>query len=403
MALSQLKRIVAITALSIVYGLSIAVADIGRLLIRRRDKRRHRVIVNGTFHNPNWFFAHVDPIARSGYGEIILVSDIALEDLPNLRNVCPPPWALRLLTRAGAKGLWTLAASIRYPADCIMGYHIFPAAITALICARLTGAAAAYQVTSGPLELEGGGWHAENKLLVALQRHSTLVERLALAVTRRFDLAVVRGNRAKTFLLEAGFRHRLEVVTGSVEIDTNAIRDEKDIDLLFVGRLTEYKRPDRFLEVVAQVVAEIPNIHACIVGDGPDRDDLERQAKDRGIDDLVEFVGQRADISDFQGRSKIQLLTSRWEGVSIAMLESMGMGAVPIVSDVGDLRDFAIDDVTGYKLNQDDIDGFTDRVVRVLTDRSLYERLSNESRRLITEKAERSVVAARWRSIFSEL
>lgn len=403
MVMSQLRRILAIAALSIVYGLTIVVAAVGGFVIPRRRKRRGRVIINGTFHNPNWFYAHIEPIARSGYGEIILVSDLALEDLPNLKNICPPRWALIIFTRAGAKAIWTLAVGIRYPADCFMGYHIFPSAVTALICARLTGAKAAYQVTSGPLEIEGGGWHAENKLLVALQRPSAVVERLALAVTRRFDLVVVRGSNAKSYILDAGFQRTLEVVTGSVEIDTSAMRDEKDIDVLFVGRLTEYKRPDRFLDVVAKVAARVSNVRACVVGDGPDRRDLERQADELGIADVVDFAGQRSDIADVQGRSKVQVLTSRWEGVSIAMLESMGMGAVPVVSDVGDLRDFAIDDVTGYVLREDDIDGFVDRIVQLLTNRQLFERLSNASRQLILENAERSVVASRWCNILTDL
>ena len=401
--MSQLRRILAIVALTIVYGLTIIIAGIGGLIVPRRRKRRNRVIINGTFHNPNWFYAHIEPIARSGYGEIILVSDLALEDLPNLRNICPPRWALTLFTRAGAKAIWTLATGIRYPADCFMGYHIFPSAVTALVCARLTGATAAYQVTSGPLELEGGGWHAENKLLVALQRHSGLVERLAHAVTRRFDLVVVRGSNARSYLLDAGFCRTLEVVTGSVELDQSAFRDDKDIDVLFVGRLTEYKRPDRFIEVIAKVAERLPGVRVCIVGDGPDREKLGQQADELGLSGNVDFAGQRADVASFQGRSKIQVLTSRWEGVSIAMLEAMGLGAVPVVSDVGDLRDFAIDDETGYVLDGDDIDGFSDRVVELLTKPQLRERLSGASRRLISENVERSVVASRWRNILASL
>jgi len=401
--MSQLRRILAIVALTIVYGLTIVIAGIGGFIVRRRRKRKNRVIINGTFHNPNWFYAHIEPIARSGYGEIFLVSDLALEDLPNLKIICPPRWALAIFTRAGAKAIWTLAAGIRYPADCFMGYHIFPSAVTALICARLTGAAAAYQVTSGPLELAGGGWHAENKLLVALQRNSDLVERLALAVMRRFDLVVVRGCNAKSYILDAGFRHTLEVVTGSVELDENAFREDKDIDVLFVGRLTEYKRPDRFIEVIAKVVERVPGIQVCVVGDGPDRVALEQKVEELGISGNVEFAGQRANVADFQGRAKVQVLTSRWEGVSIAMLEAMGFGAVPVVSDVGDLRDFAIDDATGYVLDEDDVDGFSDRIVELLTNEPLHERLSDASRRLIAENVERSVVASRWRNILADL
>ena len=400
---SYLRRFAAIVALTIVYTLTIVLASVGRFIVRPGKKRHGRVIINGTFHNPNWFYAHIEAITRSDYGEVILVSDVPLVDLPNLRNVCPPGWALKLFTRAGAKAIWTFAVGIRNPADCFMGYHIFPSAVTALVCARLLGAKAAYQVTSGPLELEGGGWHAENKLLVALQYHSSLIERLACAVTKRFDLVVVRGMEAADFVRNTGFDGALEVITGSVTTDASLMQETREIDVLLVGRLTEYKRPDRFIRVMKEVTESIPDCRAVLVGDGPDRQELVQQVADLGLTSNIEFLGQRSDVPEIQGRSKIFVLTSRWEGVSIAMLESMGLANVPIVSDVGDLRDFARNNETGFVVDEDDISGFAQRIVSVLTDAKLHGRLSRASRELVLQKADRAVVAKRWFDILERL
>ena len=165
-----MKRAVATIALTIVYGFAVLVS----VVLRGFRRRRHtgRIIVNGTFHNPNWFHAHITPLVQCGFGEVILVCDEPVADLPNLTYRCPPAWASRLFSRAGAKALWTLWQGIRHPADIFVGYHIFPSAVTALVCGRLTGARVVYQVTAGPLELEGGGWNAENKLMTALGRPS---------------------------------------------------------------------------------------------------------------------------------------------------------------------------------------------------------------------------------------
>lgn len=398
-----LLRTVAVLSLTIVYGLCLLIAVVGKAIIPVRKKRYNRVIINGTFHNPNWFYAHIAPVCQSNYGEVILVSDVPLADLPNLKNVCPPSWAMKLFTRAGAKAIWTLVQGIKYPADCHMGYHIFPAAVTSLVCARLTGAKAAYQVTSGQLELEGGGWHAENPLLVALGKPSVWIEKLALLITRCFDLVVVRGSGAKKYVLDAGFTSTLEIVTGSVVTNAELMREHRDIDVLFVGRLTEYKRPDRFLKVISAVVKQVPNCRVAIVGDGPDRAELENTVSALGLTENVEFLGQRRDVPELQGRSKIFVLTSRWEGVSIAMLEAMGLANVPIVSDVGDLRDFAIDGKTGYVCGEEELGKFSRHIIEVLKDESLYNRLSKASRELILEKADRNVVSKRWYSILDRL
>ncbi len=384
-----------------VYGLAIVISRVTRRLIKTR-KRHGRIIVNGTFHNPNWFHAHVTPLVNSGYGEVVLVCDESVAELPGLTYRCPPIMVQRILSRAGAKALYTLIEGFRRPADIFIGYHIFPSAITALICARLLGAKCIYQVTSGPLELEGGGWHAENQVLVALGGPSRFIERLALAVTREFDVAIVRGSRARSYLLENGFKNRLEIVTGSVKTNF-PVSDDKKIDIIFVGRLTEYKRPDRLIEVVRDVAAQIPDCRTVLVGSGPDQPQLEAKVAELGLEQQIEFLGQRSDVPDLVSQAKIFVLTSRWEGVSIAMLEAMAMEAVPVVSDVGDLADFAQNDVTGWVFGEDDQSGFATAIIRLLTDEDLRLRMGKAARQLVVANCDAEVLAKRWGQIFIEV
>jgi L-malate glycosyltransferase len=400
--LSMLRRTISITVLTILYSFTTIIAIIGQSLIRKHQICRKRIIINGTFHNPNWFFAHIEPIVRSGYGEIILVCDEPIAYLPGLSYACPPSWATRIFSRAGAKFLWTLGIGLRRGADLFMGYHIFPSAITALICARLLGAKAAYQVTSGPLELEGGGWNAENKLLISLGQPSILVEKLAFSVTRKFDLVVVRGSKAANFIRnEVGYRHHLEVITGSVDTSNRYMQATRDIDVIFVGRLTEYKRPDLLIEVLAKVAQTVPTLRAVIVGDGPESSALQTQAAVLGLKDHIEFLGKRADIPELMGRSRVFVLTSRWEGVSIAMLEAMALGVVPVVSDVGDLNDFVKNHNTGFII-ADNITGFSEHISQLLCDETLRTRLAQKARERIISCCDRKILAQRWNQVLTE-
>lgn len=396
----MLRRTISIIILTLVYSLTILVGFVGRPFTRTRLQPQRRIIINGTFHNPNWFFAHIEPIVRSAYGEVILVCDEPIADLPGLRYYCPPKWAARIFSRAGAKFLWTFGIGFKYPADLYMGYHIFPSAITALICARLLGSKAAYQVTSGPLELEGGGWHAENQLLTALSRPSLWIEYLALAVTRCFDLVVVRGNKAAHFIHEqASYRHHLEIITGSVDTRSELMQEIRDIDVIFVGRLTEYKRPDRLIEALAIVAQNVPTLHAVLVGDGPEQNTLKSQVLALGIENHVKFLGQRADVPELMGRARVFVLTSRWEGVSIAMLEAMALSVVPVVSDVGDLSTFVEDGKNGYILQENDINGFAKRISQLLNNESLRTRLAHNAREHVLTRCDRKILSQRWKQV----
>ena len=395
-----MKRLLAIIALFFVYAATKLVAVLS--LDWKKRSRSGYVLVNGTFHNPNWFHAHITPLVQSGYGPVVLITDEPIVELDNLIYHCPPIWANRFLSRAGAKALWSFYYGWKYGADIYVGYHIFPSAVSTLICARILGAQCVYQVTSGQLELEGGGWHAENKLLVALGGPSSLVERMVLSVVREFDLAIVRGSAAGEYLRKAGFRRSLEAVTGSVDME-ELVPGEKDIDVIFVGRLTEYKRPDRLVNVIGKVVESHPQCVVKLVGDGPDRDELEDQAKRLGIENNVEFMGQRSDVPTLVARAKVFILTSRWEGVSIAMLEAMGMEAVPVVSDVGDLADFAVNDETGFVIPEDEIDAYADAISRLLDDEDFRLRLAKSARELVSSRCDRVVLSRRWGVIFNEL
>ena len=393
-----LKRLIAVIALTSIYTLA---GLISKLRFLRGPRRAGPILLIGTFHNPNWVWAHVEPIARCEAAEVYLVADEPIEGIPNVNNVCAPRWLQKSITRAGAKFVWSLYIALKIRPSVCMGYHVFPAGVIALIAATISGARASFQVTAGELELEGGGWHAENALLVALQRESILAERAVHFMTRQFDLLVVRGNRAKDYCRKLGYKNAIELVTGSV-VYPEEIPQERDIDMLFIGRLAEYKRPDRLLEVLSKVTTERPETNLVMIGEGPDLQALENQAAELGISENVSFLGQRSDVEQFQARSKTNVLTSRWEGVSIAMLEAMAWGVVPVVSDVGDLRDFVTPE-TGALLHENDIDGFATAILSLLNNHNLWKEKSAQCRTMIRDRSSKQAVCARWQHIFKEL
>jgi glycosyltransferase involved in cell wall biosynthesis len=401
-ATNNTKRLVATVVLTFAY-VSAGVLGLVRLLYKRPGREGRPLVLIGTFHNPNWVWAHVQPLAAAHHGQVILVADAPIPHIDNLICRCPPPWVQRICSRAGAKLLWSVLVAIRYrPAVC-MGYHVFPAGVIALVAATLSGARSSFQVTSGPLELEGGGWHAENAVLIALQYRSAIVEWAVLFMVRQFDWLIVRGVRAAEYLRDIGFAGRIDMITGSVAYPPTVNGwDQRDVDILFVGRLTEYKRPDRFVKVMSLVRSQGLAARAVMIGDGPDKPALLEQMATLNVADQIELVGQRHDVEDFHARAKLIVLTSRWEGVSIAMLEAMAHGVVPVVSDVGDLRDFVIP-TTGFLLQEDDLDGFGVAIGRLLSDKAEWSRYSAAARDLIARTSSKNAVTQKWHEALLEI
>jgi glycosyltransferase involved in cell wall biosynthesis len=167
--------------------------------------------------------------------------------------------------------------------------------------------------------------------------------------------------------------------------------------MLFAGQLIERKRPEFVLQVIAEVARRVPELHATFIGDGKLRGYLESRCSELGINSNVKFLGQRSDVMDIMGRSKTFILASRSEGVSIAMLEAMASGSVPVVSDVGDLKDFAVHGDSGFVLQPEDLDGFAESVVMLLTDDKLRISLSESATHASQSRTNLASVTDQWR------
>lgn len=380
-----------------VYGFTWLVAVLGRAIPRRPWKPTGRIMVTGTFFNPNWYLSHVTPLARSGVQEVILVVDEPQLAIKGVRFICPPTWVARLLGRSAAKAIWMIVAGIRYRPDLYMGYHLAPGACSALVAGKLFGRPSCFQMTGGPVGLEGGGYAAIDSIEGTLGRPSNLIEALSLAVVRQFDLVVVRGNKTKEYLKAHDIRGPTDIITGSVRSCMQPQEADRDIHLSFVGRLVPVKQVEQFIEIVEAVGRVIPSIRAVIVGDGPLMAEMKEYASRLGIMNNVEFLGKREDVETLLACSKVFVLTSISEGMSIAMAEAMRAGVVPVVANIGELSDLVADGVNGYLIEPNMIDKYAQRAISLLSDEALWTQFSGRAREAARKHCGIEAVTEKWR------
>ncbi len=394
--MSIIRKIAAYIILISIYSFTYLVALLGSLIPHRSWMPTSRIMVTGTFHNPNWYLSHVTPLSRSGIREVILVVDKPQLPLDKVRFVCPPKWLSRLLSRAGAKAIFMTIAGLRYQPDIYMGYHLAPGACSALVAGKLLGRPSCYQMTSGPVGIIGGGIGAIDSLGGALGHPSKLIEAMAIKVVRQFDLVVVRGNKAKEFLAAHDIKETVAIITGSVNGCLQMPQNNRDIHLIFIGRLSPIKQIHQFIEIVGTVKRIMPNVRAAIVGDGPQMADLQSYAEELGLTNNLEFLGKRKDVESILVSSQIFVLTSKSEGLSIAMAEAMAAGAVPVVTDVGELSDLVIDGVNGYLIEPNCIDEYTKKIISLLQDPALLEKYSFRAIEAARTHCDITVISKKW-------
>jgi glycosyltransferase involved in cell wall biosynthesis len=114
----------------------------------------------------------------------------------------------------------------------------------------------------------------------------------------------------------------------------------------FIGRVTQIKRPDRFLDVVEIIAKQTTNIKFLVAGGGDLLDECMKSAKERSLP--VQFLGWRSDIEIILSASDIVVLTSDNEGTPISLIQA-GLAGKPTVStNVGSVKEIVLDGKTGF-------------------------------------------------------
>jgi len=119
------------------------------------------------------------------------------------------------------------------------------------------------------------------------------------------------------------------------------------------------------------------------------------------LQDFTHFAGHVERVEGFLSRSRIFLLTSQSEGLSIALAEAMMAGAVPVVADVGDLSELVINGETGWLIEPGNFDEYSDKITALLGDDQLWNEMSKNARELAMQNNGLDSVVRRWQNLMA--
>lgn len=109
--------------------------------------------------------------------------------------------------------------------------------------------------------------------------------------------------------------------------------DKSKYNLCSVGRLCHQKGYDMLLDMLAEVKKNRSDLHFYLIGDGPDREKLEKQIADLGMTDMVTLLGNQPNPFNFLEQMDGFALTSRYEGQGIVILEAKAIGLELFLSE----------------------------------------------------------------------
>jgi glycosyltransferase involved in cell wall biosynthesis len=188
-------------------------------------------------------------------------------------------------------------------------------------------------------------------------------------------------------------RMPIEIIPFSAAMGRSEGRSSDKKEIIFVGRLVTRKGVKYLIEAFHQVRKSIPH-HLIIIGDGPERGQLEEQVMNLGLNDRVRFTGTISEDALNQHYRSCSFLVlpavydrkGDTEGLGVVLLESMSCGKPVIASNVGGITDIVVDKRNGFLVPPADPRALAMAIVKMAQDHKLRSALGRAARKTVDVK-----------------
>lgn len=177
---------------------------------------------------------------------------------------------------------------------------------------------------------------------------------------------------------------------------------ECDAIVTHVSNFRSVKRVELVVEIFRRIRSKV-RARLVMVGDGPDRQAVERQVADAGLSHVVDFVGEQYDVVSWLSVSDLFLLPSAQESFGLAALEAMSCQVPVVASRVGGIPEVVTDGVTGFVCDPDDVDAMASRGIAILVDPAMRLRIGRAATADVATRFCTSVVVPEYERYYDDV
>jgi glycosyltransferase involved in cell wall biosynthesis len=237
----------------------------------------------------------------------------------------------------------------------------------------------------------------------------TFYGKLDRMVLRKYARVVAVSNEVKQRLLNAGVRgEKIRIVRNGIDLRPfdgavpSLRHDEPALLVGLIGRLAWEKGVDFFLLAAARVLTEFPSAKFVVVGEGPDREKLERTIDELKIRDCVSMLGRRDDMPAVYASLDIMVSSSRQEGLPMAILEGMASGLPLVATAVGEVPAVVQDGVTGLLVPPENVEQLASGILELLRHADKRKRFGAAARMLIENEYSAARMTDEYLRVYEE-
>jgi glycosyltransferase involved in cell wall biosynthesis len=271
----------------------------------------------------------------------------------------------------------------------------------------------AYQAS----QAAGGGWLLRWKyphvpFIVTVQegkelnKQSLLTKFFRYLIFRKVDMVTVISDYLAKYVRSQNPKIPVSVIPNGVDLDKfKPISGFDENVVITVSRLVPKNGVKDLVKAMAIVKKDVGDTKLVIVGSGPLEKEIRQLIKDLDIDDRVIMVGSQSleNVADYLSKAKVFVRPSLSEGLGTAFLEAMAVGLPIIGTPVGGIPDFLKDGETGLFCKIGDSGDIADKIIKLLENPELRNKLVNNGRKLVEEKYSWDLIASKFKDIYARI
>lgn len=217
---------------------------------------------------------------------------------------------------------------------------------------------------------------------------------------KKYDRVILLTKEDLNFWKNKG---NIKVIYNSISNVSSYSSNCENKKIISVGRLDGQKGYDRLIESWKKVVEKHQDWTLEIYGEGVDRISLEKKIKEYNLENTFLLKGITNKIQEKYQQSSIYIMSSRYEGMPMVLIEAMANG-LPVISFdcLSGPRDIINDNNDGYLVKNGDIDALAKKMIDLMNDEEKRKKFGQEAKKNVLRFSEDKIMKE-WKKLFEEM
>lgn len=231
----------------------------------------------------------------------------------------------------------------------------------------------------------------------------------------RCNLVICPSKKSKNELIKNGCKRPIKVISNGIDknsfdnTDSKRVKNKYNKDgklLLFVGRIAYEKNIPFLLESLKLILNELKGTKLLIVGGGPQLKDIEAEVDSLNLSENVILAGEieyeKLVKSGIYGASDLFITASTTETQGLNVLEAIANDLVCVGVNGGAIPEIIKNNENGFIVELGDIEGFSNSVIKLLSDDELYKKFQKNSKEILKHH-DMEKILDKWEKTYADL